>query len=87
MEFNPDIVFYKDRAAELSAALQGEDVKIDTCEHFISIMKCEPNGEVKKNTPIFQTIIRKVDKYCKSHELSYQCAYDFDYETPSLFIF
>lgn len=84
---NPDIVFYKGHAAGLSAALQGEDVKMFTDSLGISIIKAEKNGKVEKHTPIFKTIIRKVDKYCKSHELSYLCSYDFYYETPSLFIF
>lgn len=87
MEVNPEIEFYKGHAAGLSAALQGEDVKMFTDSLGISIVKAEKNGEVKKNSLIFQTIIRKVDKYCKSNKLSFSCTYDFYYETPSLFIF
>lgn len=87
MNYNPDIVFYKDRAAELTAALKGENVKITPSDLGVTIVKTDENGVVKKDTPIFQTIIRKVDKYCKSHELSFMCGMDFAHDTPCLFIF
>lgn len=87
MEINPDIVFYKDRAADLTSALQGEQVVISADELGISIYNADDTGKIVPQRPIFQTIIRKVDKFCRQHELSFQCACHALDQTPYLFIF
>lgn len=87
MEINPDIVFYKDRAADLKSALRGESVSISADELGISVYNADACGKIVPQRPIFQTIIRKVDKFCKQHELSFQCACHALDNTPLLFIF
>lgn len=87
MEINPDIVFYKDRAADLTTALQGEKVVISADELGISVFNADDCGKIVPHYPIFQTINRKVDKFCRQHELSFQCACHALDHTPYLFIF